>query len=132
MAPSSHTPAGRRRTAQARRAPQAARICRSIPASSILREARPARLDGDELTLEFPPSASFHRKLAEDEKTAALLREALREVTGRGFRVLYVAGADPDEVPAGPGPTEPRELTEDDIISLIKDELDAREVEDPQ
>ena len=32
----------------------------------------------------------------------------------------------------GAAANEPHELTEDDIISLIKDELDAREVEDPQ
>ena len=110
---------------------------RSIPLGSFLREARPAKLEGADLTIEFPPVASFHRQMAGDEKNTAILRDALREVTGRALTVLVVAGAPPsDAQPAAHGeamlPGEPSELTEDDIISMIKDTLDAREVEDPQ
>ncbi|WP_410967369.1 hypothetical protein, partial [Salmonella sp. SAL4436] len=53
---------------------------KSIPTSSVLAEAKPVALDGDALTIEFPPSAAFHRKLAEEEKNSTLLREALYEV----------------------------------------------------
>ena len=35
-----------------------------IPTASLLREAHPAELSGDTLTLEFPPSAQFHLDLA--------------------------------------------------------------------
>src|SRR5437763_4231023 len=41
---------------------------RSIPIGKTLGEAHPAALEGDTLTLEFPRSASFHLKLAEDPK----------------------------------------------------------------
>ena len=108
---------------------------RSIPLASILREARPAKLEGSDLTLEFAPAASFHRQLASDEKNMAIMREVLREVTGRSLAVAVVVGAAPAEAAdgeAGFHPGEPSELTEDDIISMIKDTLDAREVEDPQ
>src|SRR5436309_3909872 len=54
---------------------------RSIPAAPIFGEARPVALEGDTLTLEFPPSNAFHRTLAED-KYAGLLVDALYEVTG--------------------------------------------------
>ena len=52
---------------------------KSIPISTVLGEARPAELDGDTLTIEFPASASFHRQLAEEPKNTTLLaRRALR------------------------------------------------------
>ena len=41
---------------------------RSIPVATLLREARPAELDGDTLTLEFAPAADFHRRQVEDPK----------------------------------------------------------------
>ena len=59
---------------------------RSIPAESVLREARPVALADDELTLEFPAEAEFHRRLAEDPKNATVLREALYQVTGTEAR----------------------------------------------
>ena len=46
---------------------------RSIPAASVLREAQPTDLAADTLTVEFPPSARFHRELAEDPRNATLL-----------------------------------------------------------
>src|SRR5207249_3890902 len=45
---------------------------RSIPTASMLREARPVRLEGETLTLEFPANAGFHRKLAEEPKNTNL------------------------------------------------------------
>ena len=98
----------------------------NIPTASILHEARPAKLEGDVLTLEFPPTASFHRKLAEDDKNATILREALRTVTGRTLSLVFATGSAPPAAAAG----EHAPLSEEDIISLLKDTLDAREVED--
>jgi DNA polymerase-3 subunit gamma/tau len=101
---------------------------RSIPTASMLREAHPSQLADDRLTVEFPAAASFHRQLAEEPKNATLLAEALYEVTGRklalDFAVGENGGDDPeeDEEPAG----------EDEIVQLMKDTFDAREVEDPQ
>ena len=98
---------------------------RSIPTASVLREAHPAGLAGDTLTLEFPRNASFHRQLAEEPKNATLLAEALYEVTGRRLALAFELGANggegeaADEEPAG----------EEDLVSLIKETFDAREVE---
>ena len=99
---------------------------KSIPTASVLREAHPAGLAGDTLTLEFPRNASFHRQLAEEPKNATLLADALYEVTGRRLALAFELGANggdgepPDEEPPG----------EDDLVSLIKETFDAREVEE--
>ena len=98
---------------------------RSIPAASVLREAHPAELAGDTLTVEFPASASFHRQLAEEPKNATLLADALYEVTGRHLGVAFAEGearvdAIEDEEPAG----------EERILELVKETLDAHERED--
>ena len=98
---------------------------RSIPISSALGEARPAALAGDTLTLEFPQTAAFHLKLAEDSKNAALLRDALYEVTGRKLAVVFELGEagereQHDEKPA----------TEEDVLELMKSTFDARELDE--
>ena len=97
---------------------------RSIPAASVFREARPAEVSGDTLTLAFPTAADFHRKLAEEEKNSNLLAEALHEVTGRRMRVAYTVADEADEQetaePAG----------EEDFVELVKQTFDATEVEE--
>jgi DNA polymerase-3 subunit gamma/tau len=98
---------------------------RSIPAASVLREAHPAELAGDTLTVEFPASAAFHRQLAEEPKNATLLADALYEVTGRHLGVAFAEGearadAVEDQEPAG----------EERILELVKETLDAHERED--
>jgi len=100
---------------------------KSIPTASVLREAHPAGLAGDTLTLEFPRNAAFHRQLAEEPKNATLLADALYEVTGRRLALAFELGAnggdgepDEEEEPAG----------EDDLVSLIKETFDAREVDE--
>ena len=78
-----------------------------IPTASLLREAHPADLNGDTLTLEFPPTAQFHLDLAREPKNATLLADALYDVTGRRLELVVRArrGArdrsSPTEEPAG-------------------------------
>jgi DNA polymerase-3 subunit gamma/tau len=98
---------------------------RSIPIGKTLGEAHPAALEGDTLTLEFPQSASFHLKLAEDPKNAALLRDALYEVTGRKLAIAFELGDTPhreadDDPPA----------SEEDVLELMKSTFDARELDE--
>ena len=98
----------------------------SIPISTLLVEARPIEINGDTLTIEFAPAAGFHRAQIEEPKNLAMLADALYAVTGRHLRIETVIGAAPE-------PTEhedPRELSEEDVISLLKDTFDAREVEE--
>ena len=58
----------------------------------MLREARPAALADDTLTVEFPATASFHRRQAEEPGNATLLQEALYEVTGRRLALAFEVG----------------------------------------
>jgi len=97
---------------------------RSIPTGTMLAEARPVELAGDELVLEFPPSASFHRQLAEEPKNATLLRDALYEVTGRRLAVSFAVGEDTQAA------EEEIAQTEEDFVSLFKDTFDAREIDE--
>ena len=81
-------------------------------------------VEGDTLTIEFPPTASFHRKLAEEPKNATLLRDALFELTGRKLALEFVLGEggaateEEDEAPAG----------EEEIYQLVKETFDAKEI----
>jgi DNA polymerase-3 subunit gamma/tau len=95
-----------------------------IPTASLLREAHPADLSGDTLTLEFPPSAQFHLDLARDLKNSGLLADALYDVTGRRLELVFELGEaretpTADEEPAG----------EERIYELLQETLDARERE---
>jgi DNA polymerase-3 subunit gamma/tau len=99
---------------------------KSIPTASMLREAHPTQLDEDRLTVEFPAAASFHRQLAEEPKNATLLAEALYEVTGRKLALDFAVGENGDDEPA----EDEEPAGEDQIIQLMKDQLDAREVDD--
>ena len=98
---------------------------RSIPIGKTLGEAHPAALDGDTLTLEFPQTAAFHLSLAEDPKNAALLRDALYEVTGRKLAVTFELGDRATSEPADDAP-----VSEDDVLELMKSTFDARELDE--
>jgi len=95
-----------------------------IPTASLLREAHPAELSGDTLTLEFPPSARFHLDNARDPKNANLLADALYDVTGRRLELVFELGEAreapaADEEPAG----------EEKFEELFRETFDARERE---
>ena len=100
---------------------------RSIPVASLLGEARPAALEGETLTLEFPATADFHRRQAEETKNVTVIREALYEVTGHRLGVTLALG-DAEQIEADSDDP----LSEDAFISMFKDELDAQEVEEPR
>jgi DNA polymerase III subunit gamma/tau len=96
---------------------------RSIPVASLLAEARPRELEGDTLTLEFPPGADFHRRQVAEPSNIGLVREALHEVTGRRLTVVLETG--------NPVAVEEEEaVAEEDFVSLLKETFDAEEVEE--
>ena len=97
---------------------------RSIPAAPVFGEARPVALEDDTLTLEFPAANAFHRSLAE-EKYSALMVDVLYEVTGRKLRLEFAVG-ESGEHPA----EEPEPATEEDLVALVKETFDAREVKE--
>jgi DNA polymerase-3 subunit gamma/tau len=95
-----------------------------MPTASLLREAHPADLSGDTLTLEFPPSAQFHLDLARDPKNAGLLADALYDVTGRRLELVFELGEAreapaADEEPAG----------EEEFVAQFQQTFDTRERE---
>ena len=98
---------------------------RSIPIGKTLAEAHPSALAGDTLTLEFPQTASFHLKLAEDPKNTEMLRDALYEVTGRKLAVDFALGERGHEQSEDDAPT-----TEEDVVELMKSTFDARELDE--
>jgi hypothetical protein len=100
---------------------------RSMPLSAVLAEARPAQLDENMLTLEFPATSSFHRGIAEEPKNSTALREALYEVTGRKLGVAFALGAGSSRHDAAEH-DEP--VGEDELFELMKQTFDAREVGD--
>jgi DNA polymerase-3 subunit gamma/tau len=101
---------------------------RSIPAASMLREARPVELAGHRLVIEFPPSASFHRNLAEEPKNATLLSDVIHEVVHRKLTLAFAVGAATEEEAREEAAHAPP--TEEELVSLLKDTFDAREVGD--
>jgi DNA polymerase-3 subunit gamma/tau len=99
---------------------------RSIPVASLLEEATPTELAGDTLTLEFPAGADFHRRQIGEPTNIGLLRDALYEVTGRKLAVVLETGE--SETPAEHADDVP--LSEEDVISLLKETLDAEEIKE--
>ena len=98
---------------------------RSIPTASMYREAHPVALEEDRLTIEFPGEAEFHRKLAEDPKNVAILRDALYDVTGRKLAVSFTLGER-----SGPAEAEEKSLDENELVALLKETFDAKEVDE--
>jgi DNA polymerase-3 subunit gamma/tau len=97
---------------------------RSIPVASMLREAHPVALADDRLTVEFAGEADFHRKLAEDAKNSAIIRDALYDVTGRKLSLEFTLGE------RSGAEDEPEAHDEKDFVALFKETFDAREVEE--
>jgi len=93
-----------------------------IPAASLLREAHPAALSDDTLTVEFPSSAQFHLDLAREPKNATVLADALYDVTGRRLGVAFALGEGAEDVPESEEPA-----GEERFLELLKETFDARE-----
>ncbi len=98
---------------------------KSIPAASVFREARPTELDEESLTLEFPASAAFHRGLAEEPRNTTLLADTLYQVTGRRLRLEFVVSEGGDETG-----DEDEPVGEQDLVELVKQTFDAREIDE--
>jgi DNA polymerase-3 subunit gamma/tau len=95
-----------------------------IPTASLLREAHPAELSGDTLTLEFPPSAKFHLDMARDPKNAGLLADALYDVTGRRLELVFELGEAREEPTADDEPA-----GEEEWVAQFQQTFDTRERE---
>ena len=86
---------------------------------AALGAARPVALEGDRLTVAFPPDAAFVKKKAEANRE--LVQRALRGLSGGAFNVVYELR---DDATA----TGPALLGEEELIERLRAEFAAEEV----
>jgi DNA polymerase III subunit gamma/tau len=92
---------------------------------AVIANATPVDLDGEDLTVAFPTSASFSKKKAEDAVNRQLVTDALRQLAGGRWRISYELRED---LEAANGDHAPRACTEEELIERFKSELDAEEL----
>jgi DNA polymerase-3 subunit gamma/tau len=91
--------------------------------AALLGEARPTALEGERLTVTFPPDHAFSRKKAESNRE--LLQAALHGLLGRGLLVACELGDGPvEEGLSG--------LSEEELLARLREEFDARELLDDE
>jgi DNA polymerase III subunit gamma/tau len=91
---------------------------------ACIEEARPVDVRGEDLVVAFSTMTPFHKKKAETPANRAIVSEALRDVTGRRWRLSY-------ELHEGVGPypsAESAPASEEDWVRRFMDEFDAEEV----
>ncbi len=89
---------------------------------ACIEEARPVEVKGEDLTVAFSATAPFLKKKAENPENRAAVTAALRDVTGRRWRLSYelheqLSGAE------GEGP-----LSEEEWLKRFIEEFDAEEL----
>ncbi len=94
--------------------------------SHALDSARPVALNVEDAVLKvgFPASAAFNKRKAEAAEARQRFTEALRTIVGERLKPVYVL-LDPDEEPGGE-----RQLSEDELVELMRAEFDAELVVD--
>lgn len=100
---------------------------KKIPLYSLLQEARPVELEGRVLTLGFPPGAEFHKGQVEKPNYIDVITEVLTEMTGAALIVKCVV-AESDEIAAASPARDDNTPSVEDVIAMIKAELDAEEI----
>ncbi len=106
-----------------------AKLAESAPALAATFEgARPDGLDGDDLSIGFPPDRAFNKRKAEGPDRREALIAALKDVTGHGLRPTYDF-LDEDAAPPEPeGAGRAAGVTEEEALERLKSEFDAEEV----
>ncbi|MGI8944783.1 MAG: hypothetical protein ACR2GL_00905, partial [Thermoleophilaceae bacterium] len=87
--------------------------------AALFAEAGPTALEGDRLTVGFPPHAAFSKKKAEANRE--LLSAALRTLTGRGLAVVF-------ELSGGRAEPAPARLGEEELLARLKQDFGAEEL----
>jgi DNA polymerase III subunit gamma/tau len=94
--------------------------------STLFNEARPLGIDDERgvLRIGFPESAKFQKKKAESAANIERMSEALHSIAGARLRPVYEL-VDREDGDAEEGSTE---LSEEEMVDLVKDSFDASEV----
>ncbi len=95
--------------------------------STLFDDAKPLAIDEERsvLRIGFPASAKFNKKKAESPVNIERMTEALASIAGHRLRPVY-------ELIDGPGEDaseESAEISEEDLVDLVKDSFDASEVD---
>jgi DNA polymerase-3 subunit gamma/tau len=95
--------------------------------STLFDEAKPLEIEEERgvLRIGFPESAKFNKKKAESPANVERMGEAVNAIAGVRLRPTYelVDGQNED-----PAPEESSEMSEDELVDLVKDSFDASEV----
>ena len=91
--------------------------------AAMLREARPAELADEGLTLVWPESAAFSKRAAEDPAKREMIAQSIRTVTGASLRLAHELRADDELGQQG------EQLSDDELVERFKTEFSA--VEEP-
>ena len=90
---------------------------------ALIADARPAAVDGEDLTVAFASTAAFLKKKAEHPDNRAIVTEALSQVTGRRWRLSYELLEVDDE-----DASEQVIPTEEEWVRRFMEEFDAEEL----
>jgi len=95
--------------------------------STLFDEARPLGIDEERsmLRIGFPASAKFNKKKAESSANLERMTEAVGAIVGTRLRPAYELIEDESQAAESEGSSE---MSEEDLIDLIKDNFDASEV----
>jgi hypothetical protein len=96
--------------------------------STLFDEARPLGIDEERSVLRvgFPGSAKFNKKKAEAPANVERMTEAITAVVGTPMRPVYeLIDQDDAQAPVAEGSAE---MSEEEMVDLIKDNFDASEV----
>ncbi len=90
---------------------------------ALIADARPAAVDGEDLTVAFASTAAFLKKKAEHPDNRAIVSEALRQVTGGRWRLSYeLLEPDAELASGGEAPSE------EEWVQRFMEEFDAEEL----
>jgi DNA polymerase-3 subunit gamma/tau len=95
--------------------------------STLFDEAKPLGIDEERsvLRIGFPESAKFNKKKAESSANVERMTEALASIAGHRLRPVYELINGQTE---GASPEESAEMSEEELVDLVKDSFDASEV----
>jgi DNA polymerase-3 subunit gamma/tau len=97
--------------------------------AAVLRDARPAVLADQGLTLAWPESAAFSKRQAEEPAKKELIAHAIRAVTGASLKLAHELRADHDDiVSAASSTTAEPQLSESELVARFMAEFDAEEL----
>ena len=93
---------------------------------AVITDARPVEIAGENLIVGFPATAAFLKRQAEDPANRAIVTEALRRLTGGGWRVSYELREELGD--SGASGSGGEAFTEEEWVARLKAELDAEEI----